>query len=334
MTQDRVRWGILGTAHIAERRILPAIARSETATVAAVASRDEDRARDFAARHGIPRAFGSYGALLDDDGIEAIYNPLPNSLHRPWTQRAAEAGKHVLCEKPLAVTAAEADAMVAACRAGGVLLMEGFMYRFHPQIDTVRRLVDAGAVGTLRVIRSAFTFTVTREDDIRLDAGLGGGGLMDVGCYCVNVSRLLLGEPGRVFASAIYDRGVDVALSAMLAFAGGAVSQFDCGLRAPYRQFCELVGTEGTITLGRPFQPEEDPARITLRRGRDEEQIDVPATNQYMLMIDHFGACLRAGAPPRFPAQDAVANMRVIDAVRESAQSGQPVLRSPAGESG
>jgi predicted dehydrogenase len=316
----RLRWGILGTARIAARRVIPAIMRSQTGTVVAVGSRDAERARQLAAQFGIPRAHGSYEALLADPEVDAVYIPLPNSLHGPWTIRAAEAGKHVLCEKPLALDASSAREMVASCARAGVLLQEAFMYRFHPQIERLQTLVRDGAVGRPWLVRSAFTFTVRTAEDIRLEARLGGGGLLDVGCYCVNLSRLLLGEPERVDAAAVYERGVDVRFAGMLHFPEGAAAQFDCGLRAPPRQSCEVIGPEGVISLPRPFLPEEDPAVLVVRRGGGEERIEIPGANQYTLMIDHFAEYVRTGRPPRFPPDDAVANMRVIDMLRQAAR--------------
>lgn len=317
----RVRWGILSTARIGVRRVIPALRRSQTGTAVAIASRDGARARDIAAKFDIPRAHGSYEALLADPDVDAVYNPLPNSLHLEWTVRAAQAGKHILCEKPLALNAAQAQAMVDACRRAGVLLQEAFMYRFHPQTEELRRRVTSGAIGSPWLVRSAFTFSVTSDDDIRLNAALGGGALLDVGCYAVSVSRLLLGEPQSGWTSAAFERGVDVRLAAMLRFSS-ATALVDCGLRAPYRQFCEVVGTGGTVTIPRPFQPEEDPAVLIVRTGGQEERVEIPGTNQYTLMLDHMGACILEGRPPQFPPEDAVANMRVLDALAVAAQSG------------
>ncbi len=318
-----LRWGIISTARIALRRVIPALQKAESATILAIASRDLARAREAAAQLGIPRAYGSYEELLADREVEAVYNPLPNSLHRIWTVRAAEAGKHVLCEKPLAVDATEAETIVGACQRAGILLQEAFMYRFHPQIDETQRLVRDGTIGKPWLVRSAFTFTVSRPEDIRLNPSLGGGGLMDVGCYCINISRLLLGEPTAVWGVGREENGVDVVFAGALEFAHHAAAQFDCGVRAPGRQFCEIVGTEGVLTLLRPFQPEEDPASLLLQRGDRHERIELPGTNQYVRMVEAFGECVRTGRPPRFPASDAVGNMRVIDALRQSARTGE-----------
>lgn len=321
---DRLRWGILGAASIAIRRLIPAIARSHTGILTAIASRDEQKAAQVGRQFGIPRAYGSYEALLDDAEVDAVYIPLPNSLHRPWTERAAAARKHVLCEKPLGVNAAEAAAMVASCEEAGVVLQEAFMYRFHPQIERMEQLLREGAVGPLWLVRAAFSFGVTGPN-VRLEAELGGGGLLDVGCYGVNISRLALGEPNTAFASAVYDRGVDVRLAGALRFVDARMALVDCGLRTPYRQECEIVGVDGSITIPRPFQPEEDPAVLLIRRGRgeEEERLVVPGTNQYVRMVDHFAAIVQ-GAAPRYPARDAVDNMRALDALARSARTGAP----------
>src|SRR2546426_4104100 len=263
---DRLRWGIISTARIGIRRVIPALLRSRPGTAVAIASRDLARARETAAKFQISRAHGSYEALLADPDVDAVYIPLPNTLHPEWTIRAARAGKHVLCEKPLAIDARQARTMVDACRAAGVLLQEAFMYRFHPQITELRRLVASGAVGVPWLARSAFTFSVGSDDDIRLNPALGGGGRLDVGCYCVSISRLLLGEPNAVTASGVFERGVDVRLAGLLTFAAGS-AVFACRPGVPVPQFCEIVGAQGTITLPRPVPPEEDPAGLRGRRG-------------------------------------------------------------------
>lgn len=322
-----LRWGILGAAQIARRRILPAMARSRRHSVVAVASRDPLRAQEFAAQFAIPRVYDTYEALLADPDIDAIYNPLPNALHRSWTERAAHAGKHVLCEKPLGVTADDAAAMAATCATRGVVLVEAFMYRHHPQIDRLRTLLRQGAVGTPWLVRAWFSFT-TGSGNIRLDPVLGGGGLLDVGCYAVNLSRLVLGEPESAAAEVVYEGGVDVRLGGLLGFPGGHAALVDCGLRTPLRQGCEIVGTEGTITLARPFQPEDDPATVFLTTPRGTTAEKIPGTNQYTVMLDDFAAVVLDGMPPRYPATDAVANMRALDALALAARTRtrQPVV--------
>lgn len=322
---ERLRWGILGGASIAVRRVMPAIARSRAGTLYAVASRDRRRAEEIAGRFGIPHVYGAYEALLADREVDAVYIPLPNNLHRPWTERAAAAGKHVLCEKPLGVTAEDAAAMVDACARAGVVLLEAFMYRFHPQIERLQELLRAGAIGDPWLVRAAFTFGVVGNANIRLEAALGGGGLLDVGCYCVNISRLILGEPRTAFASADYEGDVDVRLAGALRFSGNQIALVDCGLRTPYRQMCEVVGRDGAVMLPRPFQPEEEPAELVIcrSRGQPEERVEVAGTNQYVRMIDHFGGVV-AGEPARYPPEEAIANMRVLDALRRAARTGAP----------
>ena len=257
MARDKVRWGVLSTANIGRVAVNPAIQASSNGELVAMASRDGGRARDFAAKAGIPRHHGAYEALLDDPDVDAVYVPLPNSLHRAWTIRAAEKGKHVLCEKPLATTATEGREMAAAAAANGVKLMEAFMYRFHPRTEKAADLVRDGAVGALRAIRGAFTFRLTRPDNIRLLPELGGGALMDVGCYCVNVSRTLVGsEPVAVQAWATWaSSGVDAQLAGSLLFAGGVVAQFDCALTLERREAYEVAGTDGSLVVPQAFLP-------------------------------------------------------------------------------
>jgi len=321
-----LRWGILGAAHIAARRVVPAMAASPRHTVAAVASRDLLRAREFARRFGIPRVYAGYDALLADPEVDAVYNPLPNALHRVWTERAAAAGKHVLCEKPLGVTAEDAAAMAARCAASGVILQEAFMYRHHPQIIRLAEMVQGGAIGEPWLVRAWYSFT-TGPGNIRLDPALGGGGLLDVGCYTVNLSRLLLGEPASAAGTAVYEEGVDVRLAGLLSFPAGRAALIDCGLRAPLRQGCEIVGTEGTITLARPFQPEDEPPSFVVGGSGGATVVEIPGANQYARMLDDFAAAVLDGAPLRYPAADAVANMRALDALALAARTGrlQPV---------
>jgi xylose dehydrogenase (NAD/NADP) len=322
-----VRWGVLSTANIG-RRVIPAIQQSRNGYVVAVASRDIARARAFAAELDVPRAIGSYDALLDDPEIDAVYISLPNSLHRPWTIRAAERGKHVLCEKPLALTASECDDMIAACNAAGVKFMEAFMYRFHPQIQKVQELVAAGSIGAVRLIRAAFSFTITKPGDIRLDKDLGGGALMDVGCYCVNVARLVAGaEPVEVQATAHFgvENDVDETLAGLLRFPGGELALFDCSFHTAFRQSCEIVGTDGVIEVPAPYLPGTADATIHVRRHDQVETMTVPGTNHYTRMAEHFADCVLTGAELRWPATDGRANMAVIDALHRAARTGKLV---------
>lgn len=336
MTEPMLRWGILSTANIGRGAVIPAIQASRNGQVVAVASRDAARAAAFAAHAGIPVSLGSYEALLADSAIDAIYIPLPNSLHHPWTIRAAEHGKHILCEKPLALTTSECLEMEAAARANGVQLMEAFMYRFHPRTERMIALVREGAVGAPRAIRSAFTFKLTRAGDVRFVAALGGGALMDVGCYCVNASRTLAGaEPVEVQAWATWGGdGVDTALSGALRFADGLVAHFDCALTMERCEAVQVAGTDATLAADASFVARPDGVDLVLARGRETERLPFAGVDQYQLMVEHFAdqaLARRAGKPAavRYPASDGAANMAVIEALLRSARAGgqpQPVV--------
>ena len=324
---ERIRWGILSTARIGVHRFIPGVARSRNGVVAAIAGRDEARARAVAADLGIPRAYGSYQALLDDPEVDAIYNPLPNSMHAEWTLRAAEAGKPILCEKPLTVDAAEAAALVADCERHGVLLMEAFMYRFHPQHARVRALIAAGAIGELRAVLAAFTFAMRALDpqNVRLQADLAGGAQLDVGCYAVNAARMICAaEP--VSALATWDFrakfGVEVALAGVLEFPEHRMATFDCGFQAAGQGWYRAVGSTGTIEVPMAFVPDTAAETLVIlpdANGRHEERI--AGVDQYALEAEEFADCLLEGRPPRYPAADAVANMRAIDALYRSARA-------------
>jgi predicted dehydrogenase len=300
---------------------------SHNGVVTAIASRDEARARDAATRLGIARAYGSYEELLADPEIDAIYNPLPNSLHAEWTVKAAAAGKAILCEKPLAVDAAEARAMIDACRAHGALLMEAFMYRFHPQHARVRALIDEGAIGDLRAVRTAFTFMLEPFPvaNVRLQADLAGGALMDVGCYAVNASRMLFGEEPQ-WASAQWDFreefGVEVTLAGILGFSDGRVATFDCGFRAAGQGYYLAAGTKGQIEVLNAFVPSANEVSllVTDASGRREERL--PGVDQYQLEAEEFADALLSRRPLRIPADDAVGTLLAIQALHRSARSG------------
>ncbi len=315
----------MSTANIGRWAVNPAIQASRNGKLVAVASRDEARARAFAEEGGIPCAHGSYEALLDDAGVDAVYIPLPNSLHREWTVRAAEAGKHVLCEKPLALTEVECHEMRSAAEANGVKLMEAFMYRFHPRTERVIEMVQSGALGDTRMIQSGFTFRLTKPNNIRLDATLGGGALMDVGCYCVNVSRTVAGrEPIEVQATAEWTPGgVDEQLVGTLRFGMGLSAQFDCALTMERRESCEVSGTDGYLTVPNAFLPGTDDAPIHETRGRKPQIVHtVGGADEYRLMVEHFADCVIDDRPPRYSVDEAALNMRVIEALYRSAKSG------------
>lgn len=324
-TGRSIRWGVMSTANIGRAAVNPAIQASSNGSLVAVASRESSRAEAFAGAHGIPTAHGSYEALLDDENVDAVYIPLPNSLHHPWVIRAAEAGKHVLCEKPLALSAAECDEMEAAAGENDVLLMEAFMYRFHPRTRRVVEMVREGALGEVKAIRSSFTFRLRSQDNIRLDPDLGGGALMDVGCYCVNVSRTVAGEePSEVIAIADWTGwGVDDFLAGMMRFPGGAVAHFDCALTMERSESFEVAGTDGYLTVPAAFLPGKGDVDFTEVRGREPPKGHlVRGADEYQLMVEHFASCVLDGKAPRYPVSEAAANMRVIEALYRSARGG------------
>lgn len=335
-TADPLRWGVLGVANIAVRAVIPAIRRARNARLVAIASRTPARAEDAARQLGV-RAHGSYEALLDDPEVEAVYIPLPNSLHRAWTLRCAAAGKHVLCEKPLGLSAGECREMIAGCRARGVQLMEAFMYRFHPRTARVAELVRDGALGDIRLVRAAFTFAVREpERNIRLRPDLGGGALYDVGCYVVNISRMILGEPRQAFAwGHLGESGVDEVVGGLLRFEGDRIALLDCSVRLPRREVYEVVGTDAHLSVPSAFLPGTADAEIHLMRGTERTVLSVPGTDQYELMVEHFGEAVRAKTPVVFPPHDAVGNLAAIGALLRSLRSGgaEKILGEPREES-
>ncbi|MGD1992721.1 MAG: Gfo/Idh/MocA family oxidoreductase, partial [Anaerolineae bacterium] len=268
---------------------------------------------------------GSYADLLADDDVDAVYIPLPNSLHAEWTIKAAEAGKHVLCEKPLALNEAQCLEMADAASGAGVKLMEAFMYRFHPQVNQVVRLITSGAIGPPKMMYAAFTFHLTNPHDIRWRPELGGGALMDVGCYCVNLSRTLAGaEPVEAQATAEWaETGVDAQMTGTLRFAGGLVAQIACAMTLKRREAVQIAGPDGFIDLPHPFIPGTEDAAIVERHGGAEPIVHtVPGVDEYQLMVEHFADCVLRDLPVRYPATEAAANMRVIDALYRSARNG------------
>jgi predicted dehydrogenase len=322
---DRVlRWGLMGTARI-NRMVIPPLRSSAGNRLLAVASREPAKSAAYAKEWGVERAHGSYEALLADPEIDAVYIPLPNHLHAEWTIRSARAGKHVLCEKPLALSVAEVDTMGAAAREKGVVLAEAFMYRHHPQTLKVKALVDGGAIGPVRFVRGTFSFPLTRPDDVRLRPEWGGGCLWDVGCYPLSFTRYLLGaEPVEVTgAQVLGPTGIDETFAGQLAFPGGVLAQIDAGFRSPLRTGIEVAGTEGTILVRQPWRPEGLP--ILLTRGSDTEEIVVGGEDRYLLEIEDLAECVRTGREPRVALAESRGNVATIAALLESARSGRPV---------
>jgi len=322
----RLAWGVLGCAAIARNRLIPAIRGSRNGRVLAVASRDLDRARAAAGEAGIPRAYSSYEALLSDPDIEAVYLPLPNSLHREWTLRAAEAGKHVLCEKPLAVTAAEAEDMRDACRAHGVLLMEGFMYRFHPRVQEAVRLARDGTIGALRLVRASFSSLQTAPGNIRMQPALGGGAILDSACYGVNVCRMILGEPTHVAGVATWwPGGIAATVIGTLTFSGDAVGVIDASLAMAAQRAFEIVGTDGVIAVHYGPRPGWGTPSLAVRSPRYASPSGrLPTGNHYRLMVESFADAVLGKAPLAFPPEDSLANMRVLDALRTAVLPAPP----------
>lgn len=323
----KINWGVLGTARIGVNKVIPALQRSATGTVAAIASRDAAQARAVADRLGIPRAHGSYEALLADPGVDAVYIPLPNHLHVPWSIRALAAGKHVLCEKPLGLDSGEVRELIAAAaRYPRLKVMEAFMYRFHPQWEEARRIVADGGIGRLRTVQAFFSYTNLDPKNIRNIAAWGGGGLMDIGCYCVSLARFLFAaEPRRVLAMAEMDPafGTDRLASGLLEFAEGTAT-FTCATQLTPYQRVNIFGTEGRIEIEIPFNaPPDRPTRLWHQRGAETVERTFAACDQYTLQADRFARAVCDDTPVPTPLTDALANQRVIEAVRASARAGR-----------
>jgi predicted dehydrogenase len=321
-----VRWGVIGTGKIGRNKVIPAMQQGRFSRVDAIASRDGAKARAVAERLALPRAYGSYEALLTDNEIEAVYITLPNHLHVPMSIAALEAGKHVLCEKPIGLDAADAARLAdAAARSPRLKVMEAFMYRHHPQWERTRALIESGAVGRLSAIHSVFSYYNDDENDICNQPALGGGGLLDIGCYSVSLSRWLFArEPTRVVATADRDPvfGTDTRLSAFLDF-GVGTSQFTCGTKLVPLQRVQILGTEGRIELDVPFSaPPDQPQTIRVQRGRDVTTLTIDPVNQYTLQGDRFSQAILEETPVPTSLADAVANMRVIDRLFQSAATG------------
>jgi predicted dehydrogenase len=327
---NRVRWGILSTARIGMSKVTPAIQRAPNSEVVAIASRDMARAETAASTLGIPQAHDSYQALIDDEGIDAIYLPLPNHLHLEWTVAAARAGKHVLCEKPLALTSADAREMVEACATAGVKFMEAFMYRLHPTWVKVRELVSSGAIGELRAIQTRFAYFNDDASNIRNRLEAGGGALMDIGCYAINLSRMLYGgEPTGVSAAVHRDPrfGVDVVTSALLEFGDGQ-SVFTVSTQAEPEQRVHVMGTTGNIEVEIPFNiPPDRETRVLVTAGGDPPTdpdtvtIAFPQVDQYTVQAELFAQAILDDTPVPTAPGDGVANMEVIERIFAAAES-------------
>jgi predicted dehydrogenase len=313
----------MSTAQINEK-LLAGARQTDALAILAVASRDVESARQYALVHSIERAYGGYDALLSDPDVEAVYISLPNSLHLEWSVRALQAGKHVLCEKPLGRSAAEVDTAFDVAEREGRLLMEAFMYRHNPQTHRLAELVGTGAIGRLRLVRAAFSFAARDAANIRLRSALQGGALMDVGCYCVSAARLLAGEPVAVSAQQVQGvDGVDVRFAATMRFADGVIGHFDAGLALDTRDELEVVGEEGSLFLDDPWHCRHP--MIELRRDGKVEGIELEPVDSYRLEAENFCAAIRGTASPLLGREDAVSQARVIEALYRAAELGQTV---------
>ena len=327
----KVNWGVLSTARIGIDHVIPAMQKGERSRIAAIASRDLDKAEATAAALGIERAYGSYEELLADPSIEAIYNPLPNHLHVPWSVKALEAGKHVLCEKPIALTAADAEVLAAAAARTGRIVAEAFMVRHHPQWRKAKAIVEEGRIGAVRTIQTVFSYYLTDPANIRNMPGIGGGGLYDIGCYAINTARYIFGgEPERV--TGLFDidpaMGTDRMMSGLAAFSDDRTLGFVCATQLVPCQRVQILGTKGRIEIEIPFNaPAAAPTRLVVDDGRDlmgggREVVTLPAADQYTLQGDAVSRAILGEESLATGPDDAIANMRVIDAFFRSARSG------------
>ena len=323
---EKLKWGLLSTARI-NRAVIPPIRLSKRSELIAVASRDQATSEAYAKKWDIPRAFGSYEAMLSDPGINAVYISLPNHLHAEWSVKCAAYGKHVLCEKPLALSIMEVDRTIEAAKKHRVVIAEAFMYKHHPQTLKVVELVRQRAIGDLLVVKGTFTFNLTHPNDVRLYPEMGGGSVWDVGCYPISFSRLVAAaEPIEVFGwQVLGPTGIDEVFVGQMRFASGLLAQFESGFRTPYRTGMEIIGSTGSIRIERPFKPECDKP-IGIFHGDRTESIRVPDQELYQGEIEDMENAALDGKPQRVPLEDSRKNVAVIKALLESAQTGRPVV--------
>ena len=320
----KLSWGVLSTAKIGLEKVIPAMQKSEHCEMAAIASRSLEKAQNVSIQLGIPKAYGSYEELLEDAEIDAVYIPLPNHLHLPWASKALEAGKHVLCEKPIGLTAAEAEDLLEETRKKPELkVMEAFMYRHHPQWKKARQLVDEGKIGTLQSIHSFFSYYNADPGNIRNIAQIGGGGLMDIGCYCISLARFILGrEPQRVFGKLEYDPDfkTDRLCYGILDF-GSQSATFTCATQLTPYQRVNIFGTEGRVEIEIPFNaPPDRPCRIWHQQTDEIEEIVLEICDQYTIQGDLFSLAVLKDTEVPTPLRDSVANMKVLEAVVQSSE--------------
>ena len=320
-----LNWGLLSTARI-NRALIPPLQVSKRNHLLAVGSRSQAIAEAYAKEKNIKRAYGSYEALLADAEIDVIYNPLPNHLHAEWTIKALEAGKHVLCEKPLALTVHEVDAIKSAAHKHGRVVAEAFMYRHHPQTLKVQELVKSGSLGTLKLIRGSFTFVISQNGDVRLNPEWGGGSIWDVGCYPISYTRTVVGEePLEVFGWQVTGpTGIDDTFVGQMKFKDDVLAQFDSSFVIPFHSFMEIVGSEGTLNISHPFKPGVN-EKVYLTRGEKIETVTVKGQELYLGEVEDMADAILLGKDPRVSLDDSRANVAVISAFLESARNGIPV---------
>jgi len=324
---NKLRWGILSTSKFALTKIVPAMKHCRLAEITALASREPSKAQDVANRHGIPKAYGSYEELLNDPEVDVIYNPMPNHLHVPWSIKALDAGKHVLCEKPIGLSSDEAQQLIdAAAKHPKLKVMEAFMYRHHPQWQRAKQLVKEGGIGELRTIHSFFSYFNNDASNIRNQDGIGGGGLMDIGCYNISLSRFIFdAEPRRALGLVEYDPvfKTDRLASGILDFGSGTAT-FTCSTQLTSYQRVNIFGIEGQIEIEIPFNaPPDRPSTMWHRRGSEVEEIKFEACDQYTIQGDLFSQAIIDETPVPTPLADSMANMKVIEAVFASGKSGK-----------
>jgi xylose dehydrogenase (NAD/NADP) len=324
-TRRPLRWGILSTARI-KRAVIPPIKSSPRHELLAIASRSLAQSEEAAREWGIPNSYGSYEALLADPQIDVIYNPLPNALHAEWTIKACQAGKHVLCEKPLAVTLEEVDAIITAAGWGGVHVAEAFMYRHHPQTLLVNDLIERKEIGQLRLVRGAFSFKISNPNDVRLKSELGGGSLWDVGCYPISYTRYVLGrEPVEVFGwQQSGEGGVDETFAGQMHFSGDIVAQFDSSFRTPQRSFMEFIGSEGVLQVPTPFKPGPRET-LLLEVNNHVRKIPVKGQELYLGEVEDMADVILEGKPPHLSLADSRSNVATILALLDSARQNRPI---------
>ncbi|GAC1366152.1 MAG: Gfo/Idh/MocA family oxidoreductase [Ktedonobacteraceae bacterium] len=330
MRDNPVRWGIISAANIGARAVAPAIQNSANGKLIAVGSRDKRRAAELYTFAPGVRIYGDYQSIIDDADIEAVYIPLPNSLHAEWTLKALQAGKHVLCEKPLAVTREEGALMVDAAHTHNVLLMEAFMYRFHPQITWTLEQINKGLIGPVRLVRASFSFDIRgRSENIRLQPDLAGGSLMDVGCYPVNLCRAVFGHPPGAVVARVHvnsPTSVDLATNAVLDYGTGRFGILDSSLELPSRQGAEIVGEAGIITLPVPFTPGNHDMTVFITKNGQMSEQNFERVDQYQLEVEHFARCIRSAQDPALSLSETLENLATIEAIYEAAGHDWPIL--------